>query len=292
MKKKKILGLSALSSLVLCNFAAMPVYAEVTDIQEADTSAEMTSAECEVIYKSTYDFSEDIPKYPELEVTAFGYEGIYDGKSHGIIVECKTEGAAIVYSTDGKTYTAKKPTYTDVGNYTVYYKVEKDGYVTTTGSAVIRIGEAVIDFTSSDYSGAYDGKLHGIDLSVKTKKCKIIYSEDGINFMSKKPEYREPGTYVVYYKIMKNNYKTVTGSNTVTIKGKEGNINNNSQNSNNQNSKGQNDSSQGISSIDGNVGSIMSNVQTGDDNQIIFYVVMFIVSVFGLVKGRKRKEKR
>ncbi len=281
MKKKKILGITALLPLVLCNFAAMPVYAEVTDLQEADTSAEMTSAECEVIYKSTYDFSEEIPKYPELEVSASGYEGIYDGKSHEINVDCKTEDATILYSTDGKTYTTKKPAYTDAGTYVTYYKVEKDGYTTTTGSAVVEIRKATIDYTSSDYIGIYDGKEHGIDLSVATKNCKILYSEDGINFTSKKPEYKEPGTYVVYYKIQKDNYETVTGSNIVTIKEKDGTVKNNSQNNNSQDN----------SNVDGNADSGISKVQTGDDGHIFFYAAMFIASVFGLAKSRGRKEK-
>ncbi len=105
MKKKKYVGIAALLPLALFKLTALPVSAEVTGYQEADTSTEETSAECQVIYKSTYDFSEEIPKYPELEVSSSGYEGVYDGKSHGITVDCKTDGATILYSTDGKTYT-------------------------------------------------------------------------------------------------------------------------------------------------------------------------------------------
>ena len=110
MKRNRFIGITALMPLVLSNFAALPVHAEVTDFQTVDTSIEETSAECEVIYKSTYDFSEEIPKYPELDVTASGYEGIYDGKSHGITVDCKTDGATILYSTDGKHYSDRKST--------------------------------------------------------------------------------------------------------------------------------------------------------------------------------------
>ena len=189
MKKKKFVGISALLPLVLCNFATLPVHAEVTDFQTVDTSAEETSVECQVIYKSTYDFSEEIPKYPELDVTAYGYEGIYDGKAHGITVDCKNEGATILYSKDGKTYSAKKPEYTDVGTYVTYYKVEKDGYTTATGSEIVKIKEAEIEFDSDDCIVFYDGKDHSIDLSVKTDDCEVFYSEDGINYSSKKPEY-------------------------------------------------------------------------------------------------------
>ncbi len=287
MKKKKFVGLTALLPLALFNVTALPVYAEVTDFQEADTSTEESSAECEVIYKSTYDFSEEIPKYPELEVMASGYEGVYDGKSHGITVDCKTEGATILYSTDGKTYSAKKPEYTNVGTYVTYYKVEKDGYTTTLGSAVVKIKEAMIEFDADDCIVFYDGKNHSIEMDVKTDDCKILYSEDGINYSSKKPEYKEPGTYVVYYKIMKDNYKTVTGSSTVTIKEKDSAVNNNRQNNNNQKNNSQNSGQ-----VDGNADAGISRVQTGDESHIFFYAVLLIASAFGLLKNRNREEKR
>lgn len=287
MKKKKFVGLTALLPLALFNVTALPVYAEVTDFQEADTSTEETSAECEVIYKSTYDFSEEIPKYPELDVTAFGYEGVYDGKSHGITVDCKTEGATILYSTDGKNYSAKKPEYTNVGTYVTYYKVEKEGYTTVTGSADVKIKEAEIEFGADDCIVFYDGKNHSIDVSVKTDGCKILYSEDGINYSSKKPEYKEPGTYVVYYKIMRDNYATVTGSSTVTIKEKDGAANDNRQNSNDQKNNSQNSGQ-----VDGNADAGISRVQTGDESHIFFYAVLLIASAFGLLKNRDREEKR
>lgn len=283
MKKKKFVGLTALLPLALFHFVSLPVYAEVTDFQTVDTSIEVTSAECEVIYQSTYDFSEEIPKYPELDVTASGYEGIYDGKSHGITVDCKTDGSTILYSTDGKTYSTKKPEYTNVGTYMTYYKVEKDGYTTTVGSAVVKIKEATIEFDADDCIVFYDEKDHSIDISVKTGDCKILYSEDGINYSLKKPEYKEPGTYVVYYKIMRDNYATVTGSSTVTIKAKDGAVNDNRQNSNNQNNNSQ---------VDGNADAGISRVQTGDESHIFFYAAMLISSAFGLIRLKKREEKR
>lgn len=292
MKKKKFVGLTALLPLALFDFVSLPVYAEVTDVQTVDTSIEETSAECEVIYKSTYDFTEEIPKYPELDVTASGYEGVYDGKSHGITVDCKTEGATILYSTDGKTYSTKKPEYTNVGTYVTYYKVEKDGYTATTGSAVVKIKEAEIEFDADDCIVFYDGKNHTIDLSVKTDGCKVLYSEDGINYSSKKPEYKEPGTYTVYYKIMRDNYATVTGSSTVTIKPKDNNVNNSNQNNNNKNNASQNGGSQNNSNVDGKADKGISRVQTGDESNILFYSLAFIAAAFGLTKLKGRKEKR
>ena len=292
MKKKKFVGISALLPLILCNFATLPVHAEVTDSQTVDTSTEETSVECQVIYKSTYDFSEEIPKYPELDVTAYGYEGIYDGKAHGITVDCKNEGATILYSKDGKTYSAKKPEYTDVGTYVTYYKVEKDGYTTATGSEIVKIKEAEIEFDSDDCIVFYDGKDHSIDLSVKTDDCEVLYSEDGINYSSKKPEYKEPGTYTVYYRIMRDNYATVTGSSTVTIKAKDNVANSNDQNNSTQNNRGQNSGNQSSSGVDGNADADIPKVQTGDDSHILFYAVMLIASALSLTTLKRREEKR
>lgn len=289
MKKKKFVGLTALLPLALFHFVSLPVYAEVTDFQTVDTSIEETSAECEVIYKSTYDFTEEIPKYPELDVTAYGYEGVYDGKSHGITIDCQTDGVIILYSTDGKTYSAKKPEYTNVGTYVTYYKVEKDGYTTVVGKEIVKIKEATIEFDADDCIVFYDGKDHSIDISVKTDDCKILYSEDGINYSSKKPEYKEPGTYVVYYKIMRDNYATVTGSSTVTIKAKDGAINDDRQNHNNKNNANQNNG-QNSGQTDGNAG--ISRVQTGDESPIFFYVVMLIASAFGLTRLKKNGEEK
>lgn len=293
MKKKTFMGITALLPLVLCDSAAMPVYAEVTDYQDVDTGInDEGSAECEVIYKSTYGFSEEIPKYPELEVSSSGYEGIYDGETHGINVDCKIDGAVILYSTDGKNYADKRPVYKDAGTYVTYYKAEKAGYAAVSGKETVRIKEAAIDYTSHDYSGIYDGKKHSIDLSVRTEGCKILYSEDGIKYTPKKPEYKGPGTYVVYYRIMKDNYVTVTGNSTVTIRA-DGNTtdSNVSDNSNQDDDRNQNNGSKCDSSADGSTDNGVSKVQTGDENNILFYGAMPIASVFGMAKSKRRKEK-
>ena len=78
--------------------------------------------------------------------TASGYEGIYDGNAHSITVNVEAlEGATIMYSLDAgdnKTYSATKPTFSDAGTYTVYYKIEKDNYETITGSMTVKITAA------------------------------------------------------------------------------------------------------------------------------------------------------
>lgn len=88
-----------------------------------------------------------------LTVTALGHNGIYDGNDYGISVSCK-EGGTITYSTDGgNTYSATIPTYKNAGTYTVYYKVEKLGYVTQVGSKEVVIRKATGSIKLSSYSG-------------------------------------------------------------------------------------------------------------------------------------------
>ena len=77
-----------------------------------------------------------------MEVTATGYEGVYDGNAHGITVTAP-EGATVKYGTEeGKYDLTENPTYTNVGTYTVYYQVTKEGTETVTGSAKVTINKA------------------------------------------------------------------------------------------------------------------------------------------------------
>ena len=78
----------------------------------------------------------------EIQITAKKYEGVYDGRAHGITVTTETEGVTITYSSDGKIYSNINPTYTDVGEYTTYYKASKEGYKTVSGSLTVKINRA------------------------------------------------------------------------------------------------------------------------------------------------------
>ena len=97
----------------------------------------------------------------EIQYTASGYTGVYDGKAHTITVSVTTEGAAVTYATsvDG-TYTENNPAYTDAGIYPVWYKIEKENYANVSGCATVTITEAdvsdQVSFVGQD-SYAYTG---------------------------------------------------------------------------------------------------------------------------------------
>ena len=66
-----------------------------------------------------------------IEYTATDYSGTYDGQPHSISVNVTNpEGTIISYSTDGENYGSDNPSFTNAGNYTVYYRITKDNYNT------------------------------------------------------------------------------------------------------------------------------------------------------------------
>ena len=87
----------------------------------------------------------------DLAVSAAGYSGVYDKAAHGITVDVGSSDAAVYYaeteltsdnySTAGST---ANPTYTDAGEYTVYFYVVSGNYVpdTVSGSKTVVITAA------------------------------------------------------------------------------------------------------------------------------------------------------
>ena len=61
----------------------------------------------------------------DIDVTVQGYTGVYDGAAHGITLSgAGLEGATVTYGETEGTYNMNvAPTYKDVGEYTVYFKV-------------------------------------------------------------------------------------------------------------------------------------------------------------------------
>ena len=121
----------------------------------------------------------------EMQVSAEGYTGTYDGQVHGIAVkvinpaDSAASNAKVVYGTKGAdgniTYSETPVTYKDAGAYTVYYKVIADNYVDAAGSAVIEIEPKTVSLAWSDTEFTYDGKSH--KPSAKVSDVDIIGSD-------------------------------------------------------------------------------------------------------------------
>ena len=116
----------------------------------------------------------------------------YDGKTHTIgDVKADVSGVKVYYSTkkDG-TYSTTKPSYKDVGKYTVYMKVEKTGYETENLSAIITIEprEAVLKWGDLEFD--YDGKEHStscvVSNLIKGDTCSVMLDGNSIKEVGSK----------------------------------------------------------------------------------------------------------
>ncbi|MBN7774599.1 S-layer homology domain-containing protein [Clostridium aminobutyricum] len=94
-----------------------------------------------------------------MNLTAEDVVVTYDGETHSIQVVGAPEGATIEYSEDENDISGTNPIYIDVTPEakTVYYKVTKDGYTTTTGSAIVNISPAALTITADSATKRYDG---------------------------------------------------------------------------------------------------------------------------------------
>ena len=133
----------------------------------------------------------------DMEVSASGFSGTYDGWSHGISVTAP-DGATIKYGTAANACDLDdSPKYTNAGTYTIYYEVTKDKYTTVTGSATVKIYKA----TGS-----------------------ISYSETTAVHMVSDVAFKNPltlsGTASVSYSSDDTNVATVAADGTVTIQAK------------------------------------------------------------------------
>lgn len=106
------------------------------------------------------------------DVTGEGWSGVYDGEPHSITVNAP-EGATVKYKkTEAGDYTlTANPTYSDAGDYTVYYQVTKDNYEPETGSAGVEISacsinDATVTLDSGDL--IYNGSLQTKGISSVT----------------------------------------------------------------------------------------------------------------------------
>ena len=171
-------------------------------------------------YSGTKKISFVIRKISMTGVAAQSYQGIYDGKAHGITLQVPA-GVTVTYGTKSGEYTLKTaPVYTLPGNYTVYYQVTKPNYITVTGSAKVTIVQGTMPVVANGYSGIYDGKSHGITVE-GLAGAQIRYGTAAGQYTSvESPKYKHAGIYTVYYQVTKTGYGTVTGKQQIEIKRK------------------------------------------------------------------------
>lgn len=86
---------------------------------------------------------------------AKGYVGAYDGRAHGGTVTVE-EGTLITYSTDGADYSlTTSPEFTNAGTYTVFFKLEKEGFTQTAGKFTVEIQKRAATVKANDENVVY-----------------------------------------------------------------------------------------------------------------------------------------
>lgn len=98
-----------------------------------------------------------------LKVTAAGYNGVYDGKAHGIAVTVTSsaKNSRVYYSETELTESnygkgaSESPSLTDAGSKTIYYYVTADNCKPVAGSQKINISKATLTVTANNATITY-----------------------------------------------------------------------------------------------------------------------------------------
>lgn len=158
----------------------------------------------------------------------------YDGKEHQPVVESakfKNGAGEWVDLVEGKDYelSARSESglkQTEPGHYECIV-IGKGNFTTDGGTtSVLTLKWEIVDVSRFDlevagFDGTYDGDEHGITVNVKSDPVpadmKIEYREDGGDWTTDKPTYRNAADYTTYYRVTASDYLTVKGSATVKI---------------------------------------------------------------------------
>ena len=187
------------------------VAVSIADSAQGSRTGKTTDAEGEVLYL--------IPAAKLLAVGT-GVEKVYDGEAAAPSVTALM-GAKKEYSADnGTTWTETAPSFTEVTDTTVLWRVTKDWYEPAEGSVTVKITSATIQRyeITANPTVKYDGEAHvSATVSKGIPADAAISYVCGANTYSEVPSFTEVGTYKVDYTISKANYADVTGSYEFTI---------------------------------------------------------------------------
>lgn len=135
--------------VALVTFSASDAYSFSNSIKVKINDVEMSDIHPEENNSATVAIAHFRTEQGKIEIgRAEDYSGEYDGQEHSIRLEVNTSDVKITYSEDQKVYSEKKPQYTDVGKYDVYYMLEKDGYNQSSGSKTVTITQRPVTITA------------------------------------------------------------------------------------------------------------------------------------------------
>ncbi len=150
-------------------------------------------------------------------ITLKNYDGVYDGKAHGITVENLPNDAHIYYSTNGESFTQTVPHFTDAGQYTVYVMIGKANYNTYTASATVTISGLTLEGVSVlPYFGKADGKTHNVTVKGLKEGDIVTYRVNDGEFVTD-PEISNAGSHDVVVRVERKNHQPLEILSRVTL---------------------------------------------------------------------------
>lgn len=158
---------------------------------------------------------------PELTgVTVTPYEAAYDAQSHNAVTVAGTvAGDTITCTLDSGSEQNTVPQITDVKDYTVKVKVEREGYKPYETTVTAKITKAdMTGVTIEGFAGIADGQPHGVTISGNEQGDTVTYTYDDQTDTAVAPTYTEIGTHEIAVKIHRNeNYNDLEKTVTVQI---------------------------------------------------------------------------
>ncbi len=114
----------------------------------------------------------------------------------------------------------------EIGNYTIEIEQKvgsNPNYEILFGSGTLTIIKGTIKNTAvNGVEAVYDGKSHKLDVTIPEKATVTYALEKGKYTLEDNPEFKDAGTYTVYYKIeIDDNYETIEGAKDVVISPKK-----------------------------------------------------------------------
>ena len=138
----------------------------------------------------------------------------------------KSQPSGNYFSFDSSTRTLSIAAGTPAGTYTLVISATTSGnenYSSGSADSTVTVTINAIDMTATSIgsNSVYDGNEYSITVTAPEGSTVKYGETDGVYDLDTNPTYKDAGTYEVYYQVTKDNYVTVTGSNTVVIEPKE-----------------------------------------------------------------------
>ena len=167
-------------------------------------------------YTVTYETGTfTISKSGSLVLTADGYEGVYDGKSHAASASASvTEGTTISYQVGNGAWTTEAPSIKDVGEQKVNVKAENANYKTASTTVTLKVTPKAVTVTAENKSKTYGEKDPEL-----TAQVSGTLGNDTVSYTLSRAEGEAVGTYTITPSGEANqgNYKVSYKTGTFTI---------------------------------------------------------------------------